>query len=301
MTGLLVLSADPAANLGAATKQYVDGKVPPLANTSVNGLLKQVSGTTTDYVGGDNACHPMPVWTVDNKGIVNGPYQRRQFYDDLLGQFGTVITNQILYQGTFPWYATFSTTGGSVSQSLIGNDIYNKTCGVLSLIGPATSPANAITLYSGIPTMPGLGALDLHFRVAFKALPTSASPTQFIMGLLDLINLNSEIFMGLNWDGTAASWTGGCQNVGIGGGQISSIYTPSIVPFSATAATFYKMHISINAAWNSISMFVNNVQVGSVITTNIPSTIPMSLFLKFNGFNNALYVDQIFVDYQYFV
>jgi microcystin-dependent protein len=32
----------------------------PLATTSAPGLLTQVSGITTDYVGGDNACHPLP-------------------------------------------------------------------------------------------------------------------------------------------------------------------------------------------------------------------------------------------------
>jgi hypothetical protein len=36
MTGLLVLSADPSASLGAATKQYVDNKVPSLSRITAS-------------------------------------------------------------------------------------------------------------------------------------------------------------------------------------------------------------------------------------------------------------------------
>jgi hypothetical protein len=34
----------------------------PLADATQSGLLKQLSGATTDYVGGDNACHPLKSW-----------------------------------------------------------------------------------------------------------------------------------------------------------------------------------------------------------------------------------------------
>jgi hypothetical protein len=35
--------------------------LPPLADATRDGLLRKVSGTITDYVGGDNVCHPLPV------------------------------------------------------------------------------------------------------------------------------------------------------------------------------------------------------------------------------------------------
>ena len=36
------------------------GTAPPLADTTQDGLLRKVSGSATDYVGGDNACHALP-------------------------------------------------------------------------------------------------------------------------------------------------------------------------------------------------------------------------------------------------
>jgi hypothetical protein len=38
--------------------------VTPLASPTVSGLLQQVSGNVGDYVGGDNACHPLPAATL---------------------------------------------------------------------------------------------------------------------------------------------------------------------------------------------------------------------------------------------
>jgi len=50
MTGLLVLSADPSANLGAATKQYVDTAETD-ANTTASGYVSTHSGLTTGVHG----------------------------------------------------------------------------------------------------------------------------------------------------------------------------------------------------------------------------------------------------------
>jgi len=49
MTGLLVLSADPSADLGAATKQYVDA-VNSALTTSISGKLSTSGGTLTGYL-----------------------------------------------------------------------------------------------------------------------------------------------------------------------------------------------------------------------------------------------------------
>jgi microcystin-dependent protein len=67
---------DDANSTGSAGQLIVTGKTPttvtlmnpvpatvtgiPLADATQNGLLRQVSGNVTDYVGGDNACHPLP-------------------------------------------------------------------------------------------------------------------------------------------------------------------------------------------------------------------------------------------------
>lgn len=43
----------------------------PLASTTASGLLNQVSGVPTDYVGGDNACHPLPTNLVPTGSIID--------------------------------------------------------------------------------------------------------------------------------------------------------------------------------------------------------------------------------------
>lgn len=44
---------------GAPGPKGDPGSAIPLADNTQNGLLKQVSGNVTDYVGGDNVCHPL--------------------------------------------------------------------------------------------------------------------------------------------------------------------------------------------------------------------------------------------------
>jgi hypothetical protein len=43
--------------------------VIPVADATQNGLLRQVSGNITDYVGGDNVCHPLPAATLASSSI----------------------------------------------------------------------------------------------------------------------------------------------------------------------------------------------------------------------------------------
>jgi hypothetical protein len=61
MTGLLVLSADPSANLGAATKQYVDGEVSSAASTA--------SQAAADALTDANA------YTDTREGLITTAYQ----------------------------------------------------------------------------------------------------------------------------------------------------------------------------------------------------------------------------------
>lgn len=49
MTGLLILSGDPAANLGAVTKQYADN-INSTLSTSISGKLSSSGGTLTGYL-----------------------------------------------------------------------------------------------------------------------------------------------------------------------------------------------------------------------------------------------------------
>lgn len=73
----------------------------PLADSTKNGMLRQVSGVATDFVGGDNYCHPL--WTILPPGMVvdfagpnipsgwlvcNGQSVLRATYPNLYGALG---------------------------------------------------------------------------------------------------------------------------------------------------------------------------------------------------------------------
>jgi hypothetical protein len=69
MTGLLVLSADPSANLGAATKQYVDTAETD-ANTTASGYVSTHSGLVTGVHGvSGNVVGTTDTQTLTNKTI----------------------------------------------------------------------------------------------------------------------------------------------------------------------------------------------------------------------------------------
>jgi hypothetical protein len=59
------MNAPPGTSVNSGAMLTQGGLTPggtiPLADTTAPGLLAKVSGSVTDYVGGDNACHPLPV------------------------------------------------------------------------------------------------------------------------------------------------------------------------------------------------------------------------------------------------
>jgi microcystin-dependent protein len=69
----------------------------PIADTTQSGLLRQVSGVVTDYVGGDNNCHPLSGFAVQKTG------------DTMTGALGGIfaITN-LQIQGAWPKTGTIN-------------------------------------------------------------------------------------------------------------------------------------------------------------------------------------------------
>lgn len=299
-----------ASSTGGATAQA------PIADSTQDGLLRKVSGLVTDYVGGDNNCHPLPVstpqiWTPDQNGLLSGSRNRKQLYDDFTYYFnaGAAVSasGTQLTVWPFTWFTFISGTGAIVQISTTaGRDSFNRTWGVW-----ATSNGNTATgragFYDQVNTIvPGLGALDIYCRIAFAALPTSANSTVFRVGLGDagfayvnLINLQ----MSFDGDRDAPVWLGWTQSASVGSGT-TPVTSPTIISNTGSALCFYKLKISINAAWNSVTFYVNGVNIGT-ITTNIPlsgAVYPCIMSDKNSGNSaNGFYVDDFALDYQYAV
>jgi hypothetical protein len=303
---LLILNAGgsyvqaPASTFSAG----IAAGLPP-ADTTQNGLLKKLSGLATDYVGGDNACHPLGFWTPETNGLMRGIYNGRQFFDDMTTPIATATASQVLSTAPMYWSSLVTGAGSQIVNSASsGRDTFNKALGVW-----ASSNGNAnngqASLYSTPNFITGLGALTLYFRVAFAALPTAAQSTTFRFGICDnLSSYANSITLLMYWNGTAPAWAGQC----ITGGASSTTATatsPAIVAFSPTALSFYKLKISINAAWNSVIFSVNGVQIDVPLTASIPGAAVSVLMVvagdKSAGINapNGFFIDNAFIDYQY--
>ena len=156
----------------------------PVADATKNGMLKQVSGLATDYVGGDNACHPisgiLPFGAViDFAGPVvpsgwllcDGSSKSRATYPGLFAAIGTIygsvdgnsfnvpnFTGRIA-AGAGGSFGALGATGGAASVTLaIGNlpshshSITDKTH---SHAASASDSGHTHTYINAVNTSPG--------------------------------------------------------------------------------------------------------------------------------------------------
>ena len=132
----------------------------------------------------------------------------------------------------------------------------------------------------------------MGFRILADVSPTSAQNYTLQFGLMDVA-------------GTSYVWFDARFNVSsLIRGQTALGGTPTSTATTAFAGgTFNRYKILINAAWTSVSFFINNVLLGSAITTTIPTAIKMYpgvVLLKTVGPRwIASDVDQFYLNYQY--
>jgi hypothetical protein len=200
------------------------------------------------------------------------------------------------------WYAYLAQAGAQVAVSGGGVDSFNKALGVWATSNGGTASGQA-TIYATPSLLGGLGALDIYFRVAFAALPSAASLTTFRFGISDAIaSYNNHISVFMGFSGSACGWSAQCVKAGTSTGGTAYQPNPTIIALTSLALSFYKIKIRISAAWDSVTFFVNGVQIGSAITTNIP-TVAMYLYAAGDrgnaGSANGFYIDNAFIDYQY--
>jgi microcystin-dependent protein len=138
----------------------------PLADTTKNGALRQLSGNASDYVGGDNQCHPLvptgTVWdtlaSVAPAGwlILDGSLVSRSTYSNLFALIGTVY-------GAGDGSTTFALpdargrttigagTGSGLTNRVLGTYVGTETVSLVTANLPAhthtiTDPGHAHTI-----------------------------------------------------------------------------------------------------------------------------------------------------------
>jgi hypothetical protein len=296
------------------TQSTTQGSVVPIANTIVPGLVNTLSGNTTDVVTGANTCTNLTnAVQVDGYSLAQGVYTPnvisapRPIYNviEVFDEFTTYVpgstTTGAIPSGTNNWYLTVTTAGASTNSVSLGADAFNKCVGVLECATAAT--ANYVS-YISLPTtyiVLGLGQLDIFFRVAFYGLPTGTTSAVFRFGIGDSFTTFANCtFLQMGWVTSAPQWITYAAKTSTSTTGATST-TPTLLAQSSSAATFYKCQVSINATASSVSYFVNGVQIGSAITTNIPTATLMTPFCMCANSTaavaNAFYIDKFYLRY----
>ena len=99
-----------------------------------------------------------------------------------------------------------------------------------------------------------------------------------------------------NWIGVQMLYTSGaaCWSGQVTASSVSSttafVTTPTILAQTSSALTYYKLQVSINAAWNSVTCYVTGMQMGAALTTNIPQSLAIYRFVTITApvFSNFL-------------
>jgi hypothetical protein len=268
----LILVQGTASGVAATTHaQTVSGDDPQLTNArtpSVHAATHLVSGSDP---------------------ILANFANQRTYFDDFLGQDGVVIANGGIF-GAAPWKAFIAGTGAAVQNDSTYATAAAKGFGCIQLVTGTTATGaagiNADYLY------PGLGALELDFRILASAAPTISQNYLLQLGIADDASTH---FVGIQIYFSASAIVVGQSNNG------STVTSTASAAF--TAGVFHRYQILINSAWTSISFFQDGVQIGSAITTNIPTTTKMCLTLSIGKtagttsvFTN---IDQFYLNYVY--
>jgi hypothetical protein len=257
-----------------------------------------------------NAAFPnglQPIVDPNTNGFAAGIYNRRQWWEDFTGNLGaTAITAGPVVSSQLTWGLSLVGTSTALVDpdtfNTSGLDAVNKCVGVWGL--QCGTLATNTTVLNHLGLTPGLGALNLFFRIATAVVPTVANNFNLFVGINDSSTAvgNNAIGLILLNNGTGAVWRGTCKSGGVASNSGDS-NTPTIVAYSNAALSFYKVQISINAAWNSVSFFVNGTQIGSAVTSNISTSVVMNPqigFFKTAGTTNStFFVDNFFADYQF--
>jgi hypothetical protein len=243
------------------------GPTPPLADATQNGLLRQVSGAATDFVDGTNHSQPLSniistdagnalIVGTDNRIKAGGPTSHYYDYDDFIGNVGGVAPTQSKL-----FRIDSSGAAGSVAQAYIA-DLGDGHHGVVQLSGGAVTNNWARAYMGG-------GFFLRNSTFTFRAIlnPFNAGGTAAAQHIFGFSNAPAGIIATTqyyiifyvvhavlhNWQYLVRSLTN------------ATSFDTGIL---ASANTWFDLKIVANAT--SVKFYINGVQVGSTVTTNIP-------------------------------
>ena len=215
---------------------------------------------------------------------------QRVIFDDFLGiATGPTLANNT-FIGLLPWLVNLSGTGAAVSF----NDSYaTSAAGAFGCLQVNTGTvANGYGAITSALLYPGKGPLEMDFRVLAPAAPTLTQNYQLQMGIQDAAATHYIQLTAQYSSGSVVS--GGVAN----GGTASNTATTAF-----TAGSFNRFQILVNAAWTSVSFYLNGTLIGSAVTANIPVATPMYIFfllIKTAGTTAvSAVIDQLYLNYQY--
>ena len=163
--------------------------------------------------------------------------------------------------GDARWFFNKSGASGSMDTNLAAVTASNP--GVIKLISAGAGGSYSSMLLGGI--ILGNGSIELEYLINFDALADVTNDWVFRVGLGDTTNADHSNGVYFEYNrSTSTNWLIKTANAGV---RTSTTTSTAVV-----ATSWIKLHISINAAANSVTFYVNGVSVGT-ITTNIPTLV----------------------------
>jgi len=218
----------------------------PIADQTQAGLLNILSGNATDYVGGDNQCHPLLAPTIE--------YYDQDDFGSMVGTTTNVWNTKL---------AVVSNSGGAGAVTAAWPQNWPGHIGMIQL-APGTVSGNWARILVNFFNFFLDGNLTASIGGVVLMLPGSfTSVNQFFFGLansagppLAATNFYVGFFAAAS---SGANWFYHCRNAA------TSVLTDSGVPaIAGGVATWFKFRIDISST--QIDFYINDNFVGSILS-----------------------------------
>lgn len=227
--------------------------------------------------------------TIDISGTASGfqPNAVVQEFDDFLSWNPGVATSKLSWQSSGNWDSENGTTSNP--------GIVSCEAGGGSAIRLYLLNNNLIVADSTGCVVPGAGLLTVSWITRMDTLSGGGNTYRFSIGLADQDTLdgNSDAYVDAAYFHYTDTVNGGNWQI-----KCTNTSTTTTVNTSVAATTdFATFTVSINADASLVSFYINNVLVGSTISTNIPTTglVPFLNVIRTAGIIPSLKADLFWI------